>query len=248
MKPYYQHDGITIYHGDCRDVLPKMQGIDLLLSDPPYGVNHDTDYTRFSGGLHGSRDYEGPIAGDDKEFDPRPFLDYPNVVLFGFNCFSHLLPPGSLLVWLKRRDSQLGVFMSDCEVAWVNRGHGVYLTKHVWYGHDRETERGNHWHPTQKPVAVMRWCIERSASSSGAVLDPFMGVGASLVAAKQLGRRAIGVEIEERYCEIAAKRLSQGVLSFETNPSGHTAQKSEAASAQTPTAPEDSPITHYRRQ
>ena len=105
--PYYEHNGITIYHGDCLEILPELGPVDLLLSDPPYGANNNCDYTRFSGGQHESRRYCLNIKGDDKPFDPSPFVDFPEVILWGFNFFSDKLEPGTILIWCKKRDNQL---------------------------------------------------------------------------------------------------------------------------------------------
>jgi DNA modification methylase len=223
MKPYYNHANITIYHGDCRDILPTLEPVDLVLTDPPYGCKNNCDYTRFSGGLNPSRNFNGKnresgaflgIAGDDKPFDPAPFLSYPQVIIWGFQFFADKVPQGTVLVWNKKRENQFGVFLSDGELAWQKGGQGVYIVPIHWHGMDRGgAERGDKTlHPSQKPVALMRWCIERQNNPPESILDPFMGSGTTLVAAKSLGRRCIGVEIEEKYCEIAAQRLQQEVL------------------------------------
>jgi site-specific DNA-methyltransferase (adenine-specific) len=102
---------------------------------------------------------------------------------------------------------------SDCELAWTSvSGGGVWKKDILWSGFRRALEVREHYHPTQKPIALMKWCLD--IFSVGVVLDPFMGSGTTLRAAKDLGRKAIGIEIEERYCEIAAKRLRQRVLDF----------------------------------
>lgn len=210
MKPYYDKDGITIYHGDCRDILSSLSEIELLLTDPPYGINWNCDYaSRFktsakSEGGDTRRTYP-PIHGDDKPFDPRFLLQYPTVVLWGAPCFLEYLGKGTLLIWYKR-DTK---FLAQAEAAWMNKGYGVYIySEHVT---KIQSERK---HPTQKPVGLMKWSIEKS-NTKGLIVDPFVGSGTILVAAKELGRQAIGIEIEERYCEIAAERLRQGVLKFE---------------------------------
>ena len=203
MKPYYEDDAVTIYHGDCREILPTLGPVDLVLTDPPYGINWQTNYSRFS---RGSAD-KSPVAGDTEDFDPQFLLKYPNVILWGANHYAKNLPVGSWMVWDKR-DKDGGSFLSDGEIAWWNHGYGLYIRSISGQRH-RSVAGG--LHPTQKPVGLMHWCIEK-AGGQGTVLDPFMGSGTTLRAAKNLGRRAIGIEIEERYCEVAVKRLAQEVL------------------------------------
>jgi DNA modification methylase len=206
VNPYYQEDGITIYHGDCREVLPSLPKSHAVVSDPPYGMDYDTNGDRFT---LGGRSFP-KVHGDDKPFDAGMWVDFASVVLWGFNHFPGGLDAGGALVWLKRSDAAFGCFLSDAEIAWVKGIKGVYCfrdTHHAIAGY-RE-------HPTEKPEGLMRWSIERSTALPAAIiLDPFMGSGTTLVAAKNLGREAIGIEIEEKYCEIAAKRLSQRVLEF----------------------------------
>lgn len=211
MTPYYQHGGITIYCGDCREILPGFRGIDSIVTDPPYGMNLDTDSTRFSGGNPDSiqkrgtgKDWGSGIANDDKPFDPAHLLDYRRVVLWGFNHFASALPVGSVLVWLKRLDDAFGSFLSDAELAWMNSGHGVYCFRDL----SMNAIAKDRQHPTQKPLPLMRWVIQK-AKPLGLICDPYMGSGTTLVAAKNLGYPAIGIEISEAYCEIAVKRLQQ---------------------------------------
>jgi len=211
IEPYYAEKDIVIFHGDCRDVLPELEPVDCVITDPPYGMNCDTDNSRFTN-RKGSQDSPGvgagvPIVGDDRPFDPSPWLEYPRVVLFGCNHFAARLPVGSTLVWIKRFDPAFGSFLSDAELAWMKGGHGVYCFRDL----SMNGEARHRKHPTQKPLPLMLWCIEK-AGGDGTILDPFMGSGTTLVAAKELGRRAIGIEIEEKYCEIAVKRLAQEVL------------------------------------
>ena len=209
MTPYYEHGGITIYHGDCREILPTLEPVDLVLTDPPYGISLDTDYTRFAGN---SPNRVWPkITGDAEPFDPAPWLSRP-VILFGANYYSDKLPIGKWLVWNKRDEGPSRV-LADAEMAWHNLpGKSVQVFNWFWVGCYRKGEMGSPvYHPTQKPLELMKWCIEL-APDADTILDPFMGSGTTLRAAKDLGRKAIGIEIEERYCEIAAKRMSQEVL------------------------------------
>lgn len=214
IAPYYSEVGIEIYHGDCREVLLSLPKVDLVLTDPPYGGKYDTDYTRFSGGLSPNRNWGGGIIGDDSPFDPAPWLAFPSVCIWGYQHFAQRVPLGTILVWNKKRDTQLGTFLSDGELAWENRGMGVYVYPYVWHGFDRQGEREKVLHPTQKPRSLMIWCLSRYPAAH-LILDPFMGSGTTLRAAKDLGRQAIGIEIEEKYCEIAANRLRQEVLQFQ---------------------------------
>ena len=217
MTPYYDEGGITIYHADCRDVLPKLEAgsVDLVLTDPPYGINHPTDYaTRGRGLLAPCTDYP-PVHGDDEPFDPRWLLDIGKAHIFwGGNYYAHLLKPVSgWLVWDKERPDDLD--QSTCELAWTDCVLGVRRFRYLWNGMLR-ADKERLFHPTQKPIALMRWCMElRWTRQFGLILDPFMGSGTTLRAAKDLGSRAIGIEIEERYCEIAVKRLQQQVLPLE---------------------------------
>ena len=213
LSPYYQQDNITIYHGDCRDILPQFpdKSFDLVLTDPPYGMKNNTDSSRFSGGQaghiakrgNGGR-FSGRIYGDDKPFDPSPFLKFDSVILWGYNHFAGRLPVGSTLVWIKREESAYGTFLSDAELAWMKGGCGVYCRKDL----SMTAIANERKHPNEKPVSLMVWCIKK-AKLSTSILDPFMGSGTTLVAAKQLGRKAVGIEISEKYCEIAVKRLAQ---------------------------------------
>jgi len=205
-EPYFQTENGVLYHGDCLFILPHLGPVDLILTDPPYGCKNNCDYTRFSGGLSESRNYGKQIFGDEKPFDPSPFLGFSGVILFGYQFFADKLPPGTILIWNKKRESQLGSFLSDCELAWKKGGSGCYLFPLVWHGFDREVERGKTLHPTQKPVALFLWCLELS-KTTGTVCDPYFGSGTTGVACERLGRKWIGIEIEEKYCEIAAKRI-----------------------------------------
>ena len=215
MTPYYEHAGITIYHGDCREVLPAIRGgCDgaLLLTDPPYGIAYDATHSKYKNGTS-----YGVAEWDREPFDPSHLVGLGlNSIIWGGNCFSQRLPPSSAWVaWVKIARQDANIRQSDCELAWSNCIGRSRVFTHLWIGAYRESESGvPNAHPTQKPIALMKWCIGIS-KTPGLVLDPYLGSGSVLVAAKDLGRRAIGIEIEERYCEIAAKRLSQEVLPLE---------------------------------
>ncbi len=214
VKPYYQDEAVTIYHADCRDVLPTLGEVDLVLTDPPYGIGEAAGKNKSRGLLATSKDF-GNEAWDDQPIDAR-LMDLVRAasrtqVIFGGNYYD--LPPTSCwLIWDKDNGA---TDFADCEMAWTNMTTATRLLKWRWQGM-LQGDMGNkehRWHPTQKPVPVMRWCIQRVPNAQ-TILDPFMGSGTTLRAAKDLGRKAIGIEIEieERYCEIAAKRMAQAVM------------------------------------
>jgi DNA modification methylase len=215
LAPYYQSERVTLYHGDALAVLPTLasESVDAVVSDPPYGMKWRTNSKRFTGGKRRQgqgRDDWPVIHGDDKPFDPTPWLVYPRVVLFGANHYAQRLPVGTTLVWVKRAPHLYGTFLSDAEIAWMKGGHGVYCYEKQFSSFSRAKESGigKCAHPCQKPVGLLRWCIERAKIPENAtILDPFTGSGTTGVAALQLGRKFIGIELEERYCEIAAKRI-----------------------------------------
>ena len=215
MKPFYEHAGITIYHGDCREVMPTLEPVDLVLTDPPYGVHRETSYHNASRGhLAPARHYgiyNWPETPVDDDLIRLTVGAANRAVIWGGNYFTRVLAPGpGWFVWDKLNSGDF----ADCELAWTNLPQAVRIFRHMWNGMLRASERDTpRVHPTQKPVALMKWCLG-FAPDAQTILDPFIGSGATLKAAKDLGRRAIGIEIEEKYCEIAAKRLSQEVLDF----------------------------------
>ena len=204
MTPYYEQDGITIYHGDCREILPTFpdRSFDLVLTDPPYGIGRDGQ--RVSTGGHGGRKgYE--FRGWDSSIPPPEVFDEmrrvsTEQIIWGGQYFAHLLPPApAWLVW----DKGQRINQSDGELAYKSNGGAlrIFTLNRVALMTDGAV------HPTQKPLDLIKWCIGMGETAS--ILDPFMGSGTTLVAAKQLGRKAVGIEIEEKYCEMAVKRLAQ---------------------------------------
>ena len=215
MKPYYDDGQITIYHGDCREILPTLEPVDLVLTDPPYGIGESAGKNKSRGELATSKDYgdanwdDRPVASDLME---QVRLFAPKAIIFGGNYYD--LPPTSCwLIWDKENGK---TDFADCEMAWTNMQKATRLLRWRWQGMLQGDMKAKEYryHPTQKPVPVMRWCIEQAGETAQTVLDPFMGSGTTLRAAKDLGRKAIGIEIEERYCEVAVKRLAQEVLAL----------------------------------
>lgn len=204
--PYYDQDGITIYHTDCCDILPAIEPstVNLVLTDPPYGMAYKPKR-----GADGSKRWSEGVRGDRKPFDPTQILSYERVICFGANWYADKLPPsGGWIVWDKTpKGIKEGFMYSHAELAWTNLMGRVQKFSLQWGGEARDHEP--HLHPTQKPVALMRWIIERWTEPGDLVLDPYMGSGPVAQACSELGRRYIGIELDEQYCEVAVKRLQQ---------------------------------------
>jgi len=200
--------GKAVLHlGDCESIVKYLK-FDAIVSDPPYGGNYDTDYTRFTKGAYKHHKFN-KIHGDNKSFNSDFWVEKSEkAILFGYPHFANKVPLGTILIWCKKRDKKLGKFCSDCELAWFSQGRGCYLFHYIWDGFDREGERTETLHPTQKPVTLMRWCISKLNLPIGSViLDPFLGSGSTGVAALQMGYRFIGIEIDPVFFDISCKRI-----------------------------------------
>ena len=224
MKPYFQRDGIQIFHADCRDVLPMLEpgSVDLVLTDPPYSpachagarsmTNLDESFVTFA-----------PVDDADWLADVTPLVRAWVVATMDWRHIAEIAkaPPAGLRfvrfgVWVKPNGAPQ--FSGDRPgpgwegLAFLHKEGG----RMKWNGGGRSSvftaNRIDGEHPTQKPDRLMREMVTLFTNSGETVLDPFMGSGTTLRAAMDLGRKAIGIEIEERYCEIAAKRLQQAVL------------------------------------
>jgi site-specific DNA-methyltransferase (adenine-specific) len=193
----------TLYLGDCLTIRPDLVA-DAVITDPPYGMAWDG---KVSSGPNSnswanarSWSYGESIVGDDIEFDPSPWMQFKEAIIWGFNHFPQRLSIGTALIWIKRHDDAFGSFLSDAEIAWMKGGHGAYCYKDVGYKTTEERV-----HPTQKPLGLMRWCV--SKTNGAVVFDPFMGSGSTGVACVQMGRKFVGIEIEQRYFDIACERI-----------------------------------------
>lgn len=227
--PRVEHlaDGVTLHLGDCHEIMPSLGRIDAVVSDPPYGIS----YKKGTGGKgkHSVRNIEA-IKGDAEPFDPAPFLAFDEVILWGGNHYAARLPHGRWLAWDKLAGLAAFDSFSDVEFAW-QKGRGKdRIFSHLWKGICKASEKGGkeRWHPTQKPIALMAWCLELLPDAKR-ILDPFMGSGTTGVAAVKLGREFIGIEIEQKYFDIACRRVSEA-LAAPTLFSAERERKDDAAS------------------
>jgi len=249
--PYYSRDGITIYHGDCREILPLLPAVDLVLTDPPYGHNNNNNgdlIHRWEAALGlvkrgvAPQGKARPIANDGPEAN--------ELIRWAFGEFNRLLKPGCCCCcccggggpdpqfarWSLWLDEAIGFKQA---IVWDKGGLGMgwhYRRNYEmvlvaekpgaackWFGGNSQAnvvrisglKPTEDDHPTPKPVPLMALFIRLHSELGDLILDPFMGSGTTLLAARDLGRKAIGIEIEERYCEIAVRRLAQQLLPFE---------------------------------
>ena len=218
LKPYYDRDGITIYHGDCRDVLPFVMEADLVLTDPPYGIEGSSGPVNKA---RGKGEYAASFS-DGPAFIREVAVPVVTELVARFRCV--VVTPGNKhFAWYPQPDS-FGAFYQPASVGLQVFGNAdaqpiLYYGKNA-SGHNMGvpcsyvlTEAPeNNGHPCPKPLKAWRKLLANVSREGQLVLDPFMGSGTTLRAAKDLGRRAIGIELEEKYCEIAVQRLAQEVL------------------------------------
>jgi site-specific DNA-methyltransferase (adenine-specific) len=201
----------VLYLGDCYTILPTLPPVDAIVTDPPYGIGFKhggNDNSGIGAGKYATKFAGVEIAGDSRPFDPSALLamDVPTI-LWGGNHFCSRLPDASAwLVWDKRAASGHTNDFADCEIAWTNTKGVARMFRHHWDGMMRASERTERFHPTQKPTALMQWCLQR-VPDAGTVLDPFMGSGTTGVACANLGRRFIGIELDPGYFDIACDRI-----------------------------------------
>jgi site-specific DNA-methyltransferase (adenine-specific) len=183
----------VLYLGDCMDILPTLDKVDAVITDPPYGINANKQTLG-----KGKKEFARGGDWDESAPDLALCIAAGKITCFwGGNYFSDQLPvTNDWLIWHKKND---GRSFSECEMAWSNFGKQTRHLSHHWSGEEKN-------HPTQKPLSVMLWCIEQ-AGDAQTILDPFMGSGTTGVAAIQMGRKFIGIEREEKYFDIACKRI-----------------------------------------
>ena len=217
MKPYYEEAGITIYHGDAIAVLDEITA-EIAVTDPPYGISYNSGARRDT--------LAASIVGDEdtslRDCFLRHWGERPALV---FGTWRIPRPAGTRarLIW----DTKGALGMGDLSIPWKPSDQEIYVCGQGFTGHRgsnvlryapvQSMASHGRLHPHQKPVELLSALIAK-CPPYGRILDPFMGSGSTLVAVKKCGRDAIGIDIEERYCEIAANRLRQSVLNFEAQP------------------------------
>ena len=222
MDPYYQRDGITIYHADCRDILPDLSGIDLVLTDPPYGI----DGGRGGNRARGKAVYEAEGWEDTPEYIRSVCV--PIVKAATEIADRTIVTPGKRNLHLYLQETtpdDIGCFWTPAATGFGSWGVSTFHPI-LYYGRDQRagvnaspsgrtvTEHAKvSGHPCPKPLNAWKWLLNKgSAELDDLIVDPFMGSGTTLVAAKHLGRPAIGIDINLDYCRIAAERLGQEVM------------------------------------
>lgn len=226
IKTEHLSDSVTLYLGDCHAVPRELLRADALVSDPPYGKGERTN-RRATGRSNNfgqaksradgwAKDWP-PVKGDDKPFDPTPWLAYPKIILFGANWYSSRLPDASKWIVWDKREGTTPDDNADCEMAWTNLGGPTRIHRQLWRGICRRGEENiaggeGRVHPTQKPIELMTFCLQACRLKPGdTVLDPYMGAGATGVAAVRLGLNFIGVEWEPIYFDTARRRIAEAV-------------------------------------
>lgn len=203
-KPYYEDSAVTIYHGDCRQILPILGRFDLLLTDPPYGIGFAAQPTKGQRKAGGSAE-----SWDDEAIEEwvifQAISKAQKCVVWGGNYYS--LPAARC--WLSWYKPDAPPSMGNVEYAWTNLNQNSrQVSRSI-----SATNPERLGHPTQKPLHVISWAIQQ-AGDLETIIDPFAGSGTTGDAAKNLGKRATLIEREEKYCEIAATRLAQEVLAL----------------------------------
>lgn len=214
-KCYYSTDNGVLLHGDCAAIMPELEQMDLVLTDPPYGIK--------VGGARGKIGGARGIKGRKKKFHPKEYGEClwdksrptqkifdmmlsisKHQIIFGGNYFiDYLQPTPCFLVWDKKNGNS---FFADCELAWTSFSSATRIIKYRWNGCMQETPE-TRYHPTQKPVGLFLWILDKYSKSGDSILDPFLGSGTTAIACERLNYKWIGIEKEEKYCEVATQRI-----------------------------------------
>ena len=191
----------TLYLGDCRDILPTLPKVDLVLTDPPYGIGADSHAGKAENGWT-----QWETSGWDNSRPEKVCFDLiqksaKHVIVWGGNYFTDYLPP--TMQWLVWDKGQRDFSLADCEFAWSSQNKAARVFD---YARAKAIQDGKE-HPTQKPVALMEWCINLAPKTTSTVADPFMGSGTTGVACANLGKTFYGIEREPKYFDISCQRI-----------------------------------------
>lgn len=220
---FFEDQYTKIFCCDCREIIGTFSEETFILTDPPWGAKFDTDSRRFSPPtdklnsttIHPHQNGR-EIKGDHETMDIGFLRRFDHLTLWGYQYFASQLPLGTILFWLKKKETNLGKFLSDGEIGFENRGRGVYMFPHLWSGFVRASEitgggKGKVYGSGQKPIALFSWCIERRRLPREVlIVDPFAGYGASIIAARRRGIKSVAIEIDEGKCAIIKSRLPEG--------------------------------------
>lgn len=207
--------GQRLILGDCLQVMPLLGRFDAVVTDPPYGIGEGAKRGLSRGKLAAAINYKGGDGWDDKPASPAAIAQIKEIsgsqIIFGGNYFDGLGPTSCWLVWDKQNGSN---DFADGELAWTSLSGAVRIFQWQWNGFIRKGEMDKvkrptfRQHPTQKPIALMEWCLGFLPTSQ-TILDPFMGSGTTLVACQRLGRNGTGIELDPDYFDIACKRVDE---------------------------------------
>jgi DNA modification methylase len=218
ISPYYETKLGKLYHCDCLEIMPDLEPVTLALVDPPYGIGASTANFFRNGSQTGKS--LAPSGANYKHYDwdnEPPSQEYFNLlfdisanqIIFGGNYFINFLKATScFLVWDKDNGNNS---YADCEIAWTSFKTATRLIKWRWHGFLKEAPE-TRYHPTQKPVGLFAWIIDKYSKPNDTILDTHLGSGTTAIACERLNRRWIGIEREEEYCEIAAKRINNETM------------------------------------
>jgi site-specific DNA-methyltransferase (adenine-specific) len=237
LRPYFEHDGISVYLGDCREVLPALGldgAVDLVLTDPPYGIRDKAAFWRAGGDRVEDNADEGwnAIVGWDEWLPAAAALLKDGGHIASFHDMTQIeatlgaMRRAGVAQWSRfwfvkpnppvcpRPAFQSGIeemVIAEKRAPGTPRSwHGGGTTPNYWLG--QPATRDGFGHPCEKPLGALNRVLSALSPEGGLVVDPFMGSGSTLRSAKDLGRRAVGIEKDEKWCELAAKRMAQGVL------------------------------------
>ncbi len=216
LKPYFETKLGKLYHGNCLEIMPHLGPVDLVLTDPPYGLGYDKSVSEKSGQQYGKgkapKNYY-PITSWDKTIPKKEVfnlirLKSKNQIIFGGEHICLQLPKSrGWFVWDKQTGNNN---FSDCELVWTSFNQPIRKFKYIWNGMIQECmgkDKEKRYHPTQKPVGLFVQILDRYSGPNDIILDSFLGSGTTAVACEKLNRHWIGIEISEKYCEMTKQRV-----------------------------------------